>query len=849
MSKKITYKTVKVKLKYILKDKINYTALYDVIGRTNNITILCYFFIRLYIAYLYKSDKDIPNIEKDFIIMAFKALSKNSCGKLPSGKNLIDYTDLCVFYKETFIKLLPNYNPIDDNDIINADNIRIITDKKKPAKQKLSAEEIAAKQIAIKTGKDKERANKKPTRQKLSNEEIAAKQIVVKIAKDKQRANKKLDEYKFDASNLSYVLADSAIEMATVINNNIKFHFLDHLKLFVNVQFKEETEKLKDLKGKEYADAKKKLYNELYKLKTDLFNNTKTCDKKYHKWLDTNRPYILPKDYVLSHEHNIDINPGKYLKHMIYMAHELEKSGAKSLQVFPIRTQTAPKYININSHALVDILMNKANESVKKGKKTKMETFDTIRANKNNIWDTYFHKRIFKIKLKGCQFDYQIQTDGIGASLTFVGNEQQIKQDKKKDAFTKGIKNTNNMKKIKDEKEMEKIKQDKKDALKEKNDKKKLGERDNKKKHKESFKKLSKEEKEQILHNNALKVEFPYIEKLVKSDIRRKEIEELMEKKLIVVGDPGKRSPLYLKGTNGEYFNYTNRSRLSATKRLKYAKLIKNKKEKELINGKSIKEYESTLTNLNSKAWIITNLEAYIKEKLKVNQIISKSSIDKYCGKLKWFGFINKQKHEAKLIENLTKKYTKDAVFIIGDWRDNGRLKFMSTPGIGLRRKIAEHFKVYLIDEYMTSKLHHIHEVKCENLSYKYTKETEGVKEIKSQHVHAVLIYKLESKESGCINRDKNSVNNMEKIVKELVETQERPLKYRRSKPKELKDPKVEVGPNLDEATNPIGDLGNKISVHIGNLLKQVLVNVINSKLFKQTVIDIISAKVKLALN
>jgi hypothetical protein len=32
-------------------------------------------------------------------------------------------------------------------------------------------------------------------------------------------------------------------------------------------------------------------------------------------------------------------------------------------------------------------------------------------------------------------------------------------------------------------------------------------------------------------------------------------------------------------------------------------------------------------------------------------------------------------------------------------------------------------------------------------------------------------------------------------------------------------------------------------------LLKQVLVNVINSKLFKQTVIDIISAKVKLALN
>ena len=38
----------------------------------------------------------------------------------------------------------------------------------------------------------------------------------------------------------------------------------------------------------------------------------------------------------------------------------------------------------------------------------------------------------------------------------------------------------------------------------------------------------------------------------------------------------------------------------------------------------------------------------------------------------------------------------------------------------------------------------------------------------------------MEKKQSGCINRDENAVNNMIKIVNHQIKYKERPLKYRR---------------------------------------------------------------------
>ena len=56
----------------------------------------------------------------------------------------------------------------------------------------------------------------------------------------------------------------------------------------------------------------------------------------------------------------------------------------------------------------------------------------------------------------------------------------------------------------------------------------------------------------------------------------------------------------------------------------------------------------------------------------------------------------------------------------------------------------------------------------------------------------------MEKKQSGCINRDENAVNNMIKIVNHQIKYKERPLKYRRdydltkgSNPPEIKKIKL----------------------------------------------------------
>ena len=97
----------------------------------------------------------------------------------------------------------------------------------------------------------------------------------------------------------------------------------------------------------------------------------------------------------------------------------------------------------------------------------------------------------------------------------------------------------------------------------------------------------------------------------------------------------------------------------------------------------------------------------------------------------------------------------------------------MSTPNLGLKRKLAEYFKIYNIDEFRTSCLNHKTENKCENMYLPDKKGTE-------RKIHSILTYQTESKRMGCVNRDENAVNNMIKIVNTFIKDKTRPEKFRR---------------------------------------------------------------------
>ena len=76
-----------------------------------------------------------------------------------------------------------------------------------------------------------------------------------------------------------------------------------------------------------------------------------------------------------------------------------------------------------------------------------------------------------------------------------------------------------------------------------------------------------------------------------------------------------------------------------------------------------------------------------------------------------------------------------------------------------MKKLLSTRFKVYLIDEYNTSKLHNKNTTEGDNLIkkniYKNKKtgqETEVVKKI-----HSILTFKMSDKRRECINRDYNA--------------------------------------------------------------------------------------------
>ena len=95
--------------------------------------------------------------------------------------------------------------------------------------------------------------------------------------------------------------------------------------------------------------------------------------------------------------------------------------------------------------------------------------------------------------------------------------------------------------------------------------------------------------------------------------------------------------------------------------------------------------------------------------------------------------------------------------------------------GIGLRRKLAERFEVFLLDEFRTSKLHHLTEEVCEHL---YVPDRSLEDPDRKRKIHAVLTYKMGNGRYGCINRDRNAVKNMRKIVNYYLATGQRPERY-----------------------------------------------------------------------
>ena len=376
-------------------------------------------------------------------------------------------------------------------------------------------------------------------------------------------------------------------------------------------------------------------------------------------------------------------------------------------------------------------------------------------------------------KQKKYSFDYRILTDGFAISIQLINNEMIEKVKIKKNNMKKAREVAEKLYENLSQNEIDKIKSDKKTKEKEQKINNQLAKKRERELKKEEFKKLSKEdqkkerEKEKnirIRNKNEMYIEFPYLEELNDTEYNK-----LKKTDNWIVCDPGKRDLLYMKNKEGDVLKYSNKTHLKKTKRLKYQTLIKNYK-----NKNKIAEMEKELTSYNSKSCKFSTFTKYVRKKNTINKKLLKKYKNDIFRKYKWYGYINRKKAETDLVRSIKKKFGKDVTIIYGDWSIGHQMRnFISTPNLGLKRKIGEYIKIYNIDEYRTSCLNNKTLTRCENM---YLPDKKGV----IRKMHSILTYTMKNKRKGCINRDNNAVSNMINITKQFIENKTRPIHFTR---------------------------------------------------------------------
>jgi len=264
---------------------------------------------------------------------------------------------------------------------------------------------------------------------------------------------------------------------------------------------------------------------------------------------------------------------------------------------------------------------------------------------------------------------------------------------------------------------------------------------------------------------------------------------ELLQNKKIIAIDPGLCDLIYCtegSSKDSKTFRYSQDQRRKETKSKKYSKIILEFK-KEIINGLSVIDHETEMSNYNKKTLSIENFKEYIFQKSKLNHILEPFYNKYIFRKLKLNGYLNIKKSEQRMINNFKKifdiKDPKDVLVCFGDFEQKQHMKFKEpTKGVGFRKLFrANGFKVYLVDEFRTS-------CRCSNCcgeTAKFMVRT-NPKPYKDNSilVHGLLRCKNECR--GLWNRDRNGSSNIYKICNNIVSGLERPLYLSRSQSETL---------------------------------------------------------------
>jgi len=556
--------------------------------------------------------------------------------------------------------------------------------------------------------------------------------------------------------NLTQILLYEAADIVKNIENNIKQHYIQHVRKLVDAYF-DVKQKINEIKYDKTLSHKKKnaqmkeIRDTYNPIKNDILNPlpfnkmTPTSKKEFHEWITNIKPKITPnkKSYLKdSMAYDVMAHPQDYLKAMFGINKELSdinktidkennqnKDNQRPLEtlfrVLPLRTSIIPRHITIDSFALVMLLV----------RDRKQDYLKHITEKSDEIWSLMFDLKNPIFKKKGYAFHHMIKTDGVSCSIIFVKLDPKGNPYNLRTMFKKNLQEDSN-----------------------------------------GIPYIENAEITNQMKNKTLVGIDPNHGNLISCKSKSKETDHK------ITATDAKENTIVYEHKESKDFRYTRAQRNVETRSKKYNKIREKIKSETKITTamkaskptkiKTVEEIETELSQFNSKDANKVAFRSYLKGKIITNRLLYKHYGQPLYRKLKMNVYINTQKSESKMIRNFKHMFgpPERVLIVFGDYDKTETMRGCE-PHISKRMKrlfMINGYELYHINEYNTSKLCN----KCghENEQFMY-------------HKKKLLWGLLRCTNEMCKtihNRDHNSSRNMIKITESIFAGKGRPKEYTR---------------------------------------------------------------------
>ena len=228
-----------------------------------------------------------------------------------------------------------------------------------------------------------------------------------------------------DYAGMNTILDYLKEDVITMYENNIQLHYVEYVERFVNVIWKKKmiVDKIRKLgKTQKEREARvRTLCAELRKIKNDLLNvdgKPYQSSPHYHNWITEQKQNILPRKKKYEKNsiyYDLKCSPMDYFPCMIFMMKRVEDEEESVNNVFPLRSEIAPKYIRLDTTTLVNLLLRKEH-----GTKGFYKTKGELKKNEDKIWEFFFRTERKMFCKTGYSFHHMVSTDGVGLSILFL---------------------------------------------------------------------------------------------------------------------------------------------------------------------------------------------------------------------------------------------------------------------------------------------------------------------------------------------------------------------------------------------------------------------------------------------